>query len=114
MNEQEFYNEMMGEYYAELDTHRDNVKRINDRLLRAIKHMKGKYFHDDVLSIMEDSETQAMYIVNKPKGSKQKEGYEVIKKVWVDQWTGYECDDYHGVLYVKLKKGKYLAIPYCC
>lgn len=96
-----------------------NVKRVNNRILRAIKSVKGKVFAKELLSVIKESEgvVGPWKIVKKPKGGYQDEDYgTIIKGWWVDQWRngGYEGDDFAGDIYIKLKKDKYLKIYYSC
>lgn len=114
MTEQEFYDDIMGEYYQELDEHRQKLKRNNDRILKAIKSVNGKKFYKDVIDAMDDADIGFLELVKKPSGGYQEESYRVIPGVWVEQWTGHECDDYYGNLFIEVKKDKYLKIPYSC
>lgn len=90
--------------------------RRNQRLLRAIKSVKGKTFHKYLVQIIKDCDrvTDQMQIVNEPRGNQQEaECGRTIKWIWVDQWSvGTEGDSFEGYICVELKPGKYLQFSY--
>ncbi|MGH2666101.1 hypothetical protein [Flavobacterium sp.] len=109
------YVDAMNEYFEELTIHRENEKRINDRILKAVEKLKGKDWFEDLKHYMKDAELCGTFsITRKPKGTFQKEGYEHLPGVWVDQYTGYECDDYYGTVSVQLKENRWLEMPFSC
>ncbi len=94
--------------------------RKDQRLLNAIKSIKGVSFCKSLGDMIEELDQTANYLlVDKPKGNYQKEyWHKEIRGVWVDQWRngGYTGDDFAGDVYVKIKRNnkrdKYLKIPY--
>lgn len=90
--------------------------RKNQRLLRAIKSVKGKTFLKHVLQIMKECDRviDVMHIVNEPRGDWQSEKYgRSIKGYWVDQWsTGTEGDSFDGYVTIQLKENMYLQFRY--
>lgn len=99
----------------------DNLIRFKDeRVLKAIKQVKGESFYNALGELIDDLEYTFDYsFVDKPKGNYQKEyWHKEIQGVWVDQWCngGYVGDDFQGDVYVRIrrkdKKDRYLKIPY--
>lgn len=94
--------------------------RKDQRLLNAIKRIKGASFCKSLGDMIEELDQTANYsLVDKPKGNYQKEyWHKEIRGVWVDQWRngGYTGDDFAGDVYVKIKRknkiDRYLKIPY--
>lgn len=106
--------EGMAEYFKNL---KENDKR-NDRVLRAIKSVKGRTFYKHLISYIKDaqmSEWSEFEIVRKPIGDEQKvtEYGRSITKEWVDQWSvGTEGDSFNGTICLELKPNKYLKFSY--
>lgn len=102
----------MQEYYDYLK----EENRKNQRLLNAIKKVKGKTFYKYLLDIIEESEgiKGLAQIVKEPIGTFQKENYgRQINGIWVDQWSvGMEGDSYEGFVCVQLKSNKFLKFGY--
>ena len=102
--------------YQEMADYDKEVWRRNERLLRAIKAVKGKTFYKHLLEIIKslDRIDGMMGVVKEPNGKWQDERYgRTIKGLWVDQWsTGTEGDSFSGNAYVQLKENKYLKIGY--
>lgn len=104
--------EAMSEYYDYLAL--ENKK--NERLLRAIKKVKGKTFYKYLTEIIEESEgIQGLAeIVSKPTGKYQEEDYgRTIKGIWIEEWSvGMDGDSYNGTVCVQLKPNKFLKFNY--
>jgi hypothetical protein len=106
----------MQEYFEGLD----KVAKYNNRILRAIKSIKGKTFTRHLISLMNDAgivNWDEWQIVSEPSGAKQKENEygRSIKNIWVDQWSvGTEGDSFDGYIEVQLKENKYLKFRYSC
>ena len=121
---EEFENDMtLDEIYADLAEYDNKIDTHNQRLLKAIKSVKGKDYFNDLKAYMEESTEylNKCVLVDTPKGDYQsEEEFPLLGGVWVDQWRngGYTGDDFAGDLYVKIerenKKEKYLKIPYSC
>lgn len=106
----------MDEYFKGLE----QVDKRNNRILKAIKSVKGNTFYKHLVSLIKDAGSVSWdewEIVKEPNGTKQKEtefGLS-IKHIWVDQWSvGTEGDSFEGYIYVQLKKNKYLKFRYAC
>lgn len=102
----------MMEYYEAMA----EEARKNNRLLRAIKSVKGKTFYRYLLEIIEQSEgiRGLAVIVRQPVGEFQKERYgRQIKGIWVEQWSvGMEGDSWNGHVCVPLGNDKYFKFSY--
>lgn len=98
---------------AEYDIH-----RRNQRLLRAIKSVKGKTFYKRLMEVIKESEGMRSFflaeIVKVPVGKFQSERYgREIKGIWVDQRSvGMEGDSWEGTVCVEIKPNKYFKFHY--
>lgn len=112
--EQAFYSEIMAEALEEEHQYMMEIKRHNDRILKAIKAVKGEHFTDDLIGFARECEADGKFrIVKKPSGDKQKENFGLIINAWVDQYSvGDSGDSFCGTVSVKLKKGKWLEMPF--
>lgn len=98
----------------------NEIHKKDQRLLNAIKSVKGDSYYDALCDLMQETEcTSEFSIVDKPKGDYQKEyWHNEIQGVWVDQWCngGYVGDDFQGDIYVKIKRknkrDKCIKLPY--
>jgi len=112
---QEFYNEIMSEADAEEDLRIAEDKRVNDRIFKALISVKGKRFVSNLKKDLKENECDGgLKFSNRPKGEKQSNYWGNINGVYVDQYTGYECDDYYGWIYFPIKNGKWLKCHYAC
>ncbi len=110
----------LGEALDQLMEYENQIFKKDQRLLNAIKSIKGEPYLKALGELIEGLDQTSDYsIVDKPKGNYQREyWHKEIQGVWVDQWRngGYTGDDYAGDVYVKIKrknkKDKYLRIPY--
>lgn len=110
----------LGEALDQLMEYENGIFQRDQRLLNAIKSIKGEPYLKALGELIEELDQTSDYsIVDKPKGDYQKEyWHKEIRGVWVDQWRngGYTGDDFAGDVYVKIKrknkKDKYLKIPY--
>lgn len=106
----------MDEYFKGLE----QVDKYNNRILKAIKSVKGKTFYKHLLALIKDAGSVSWdewEIVKEPNGHKQKETEfgRQIKHIWVDQWSvGMEGDSFEGYIWVQLKENKYLKFRYAC
>lgn len=98
------------EYSENLKLYQEECDRHNQRILRAIRSVKGDRFYNFILREIEDSEgvDGRMRIESKPKGDKQD------RNVWVNQTTngGHTGDSFAGTVSVRLKKNKFLEWDY--
>ena len=101
--------QQMADYGQEMWQH-------NQRLLQAIKKVKGKTFYKYLVQIIKDSDrvTEKMEIVKEPCGTWQDEPFgRTIKGYWVEQWSvGTEGDSFEGFVCVQIKENKYLKFRY--
>lgn len=104
----------MKEYYDYLTS----VRIYNDRILRAIKSVKGKTFHKHLSNYIKECEP-ADYcqweIVRTPVGKEQSvsEFGREIKKEWVTQYAvGDSGDSWQGTICVQIREGKYLKFNF--
>lgn len=90
------------------------VDRHNERLLRAIKSLRGKTFYKHLKSFILDSEPAEHHkweIVKEPQGKERTENEygRSIRKYWSWQVSqGMEGDSWWGAIYIEIKNGKYL------
>lgn len=89
----------------------------NNRVLKAIKSVKGDDFYNDLLDVIKESEgvQGKVEFVNNPIGNYQDEDESaLIKGIWVNQTTngGYTGDTFAGSVCVQLKPNKYLKFYY--
>lgn len=104
---------IMDDYYRMEDEQRAEEERVNVRILKSIKSVKGLDYCLDLEEYMEEAATcGAFSLVRKVKGHRQDEGHE-IKEVWVDQYSvGDSGDSWAGTVSVELKKGMWLEMPF--
>lgn len=110
---------VMAEYGKWENEYYENINRINNRIIKSIKAVKGDKFEKDFIKCITEMEINggAWSFVKEPCGHFQEEsGFGLIKGVWVDQWCngGYSGDDFAGDIYVKLKENKFLKMGYAC
>lgn len=104
----------MAEYYNALR----EIERKNNRILRAVKSVKGKTFYNHLIEYLKNCETtdyNIWEIVRVPQGKEQKvtECGRAIKKEWVQQWSvGDSGDSWSGIICVELKPGRYLKFNF--
>lgn len=114
---QEEFNSMMDEVSKAKEAHAKEMARINNRILKAILKVKGKKFHDDLISIAlpEIEYCDSFSIIKKPTGERQSESWGAIKESWVWQHSsGDSGDSFYGEVCIKLKNNKYLSVPFSC
>ncbi len=110
-----FMNDMLAECYAEETAYYNEQKRITDRILKAIESIKGKDWVEQLQAYAKNCECHFPFaIVRKPKGQPQICDEDIFGTEWVDQYTGYECDDYYGTLTIQIDEKRYLEMPYHC
>jgi hypothetical protein len=104
----------MKEYYDYLAL----CRQKDERLLRAVKKVKGKTFYKYLIELLEDRvDYTTMEIVNAPTGEHQSTNDfgRTIKEYWVDQRSvGTEGDSFEGTICVQLKENKFLKANYSC
>lgn len=108
----------MAEYGKWQDEYYGNIQRVNNRIIKAIKSVKGKKFEKNFIDLVTELEIGGNFwsFTGEPCGSPQNESYGLIKQFWVDQWRdgGYTGDDFAGDIYIKLKDKKFLKMGYEC
>lgn len=78
-------------------------------VIRKIKkEIPKKLFKQLNSEIYESWNYKNFRIVDEPVGEEQGDG----RNVWVDQYSGYFGDDYHGTVCFKLPDGRFLAWDY--
>lgn len=111
-------NELLWAEYADDENKRiAEVARVNSRLFKAIKSLRGEKFVQDLNDVVKECEVvDAPYeIVNTPQGKYQHESFRTIKGFWVKQWSvGDSGDSYNGYIAIKIKRNKYLQMYYSC
>ena len=106
----------MTEYFNNL---RENDRR-NNRVLKAIKSVKGRTYYKHLISFIKDAglpEWAEFEIVREPIGEEQKvtEYGRSITKEWVEQWAeGTEGDSWGGYICLQLKPNRYLKFRFSC
>jgi hypothetical protein len=96
------------------------VDKKNQRVLKAIRSVKGKTYYKHLISYLKDAsvtEWCEFEIVRDPVGDEQKvtEYGRSIKKEWVEQWSvGTEGDSFEGYICLELKPGRYLKFRFSC
>lgn len=114
LNDQITMEKGMDEYYECLK----KIAAYNDRILKAIKSVRGKTFYNHLVSFIKDAEAcdhEQFEIISKPIGEEQSvsEYGRFIKKEWVQQWSiGDSGDSFHGTICVEIKPNKYLKFSY--
>jgi len=114
--EKDMYYEIMRENDEWERKLREEELRINERILKAVQNFNTSEWLEDLKKYMEESEVNGTFkIVRKPQGQKQKENYEHLTEVWVNQSTSYPCEDcYYGTVTVEIKPGRWLEMPFSC
>lgn len=96
----------------------EKISKYNQRILHAIKKVKGNGFYKHLTEFIKDRQSVAWdpwTIVSQPEGEQQSvsEYGREIKTEWVQQWaTGTEGDTWDGIICVKIKPGKYLKFHF--
>ncbi len=108
------YHKIMDDYHEAMTEYHSECERHNNRILNAIKGIKGEQFFEDLMTFMEDCEVNNKFkIVRKPAGEYQSENYGKIKRSWVVQYSvGDSGDSWAGTVSVKIKKGRWLEMPF--
>ena len=126
MNEEQaislYQKQMWDDYAKSMDAYRENTERINERIFKAIRNVKGEKFEKDVREFLKHQteveliDIEGDFSLTKIKrGGYQEEDWGSFKGIFVEQWSvGMEGDSWNGNMYIKLKKDKYLKIPYSC
>lgn len=108
--------EIMDDFHKEMIAIENKVFRKNQRLLNAIKSVKGEAFHKELEEVIYSSEgiVGVAEIVKTPVGNYQDEGGELIPGIWVDQTTngGYTGDEFAGTVCVKIDDRRYFKFNY--
>ncbi len=107
----------MHDYYTLLKEIDDENNRNNNRLFRVLSRYKGEKFVEELKEFIQESEVSGMLtIVDSPKGDYQKEEeFPLLGGAWVEQsCAAYAEDAYYGTIYIKIKDGKWLCLPYEC
>ena len=113
--DQDFYNDVMQEYVFEENARIAKEKASNDRLLNLLGAIKGKQWVKDLLRLADDCGCfGTMTLSRRPHGDPQKEeGFGKITQIWVYQTTyGDCCDCFCGTIWVEIRKGRYLKLPF--
>lgn len=90
----------------------------NQRILRAVKSVKGKTFHKHLTEFIKNAEATDYHeweIVSQPVGNQQEvtEYGRAIKKEWVVQYSeGDSGDSWNGTICVQLRENKYLKFHF--
>jgi hypothetical protein len=108
----------MEEGMKEYHDHLNKIYKYNDRILRAIKSVKGKTFYNHLIEYLRNAECsscQRFEIVSKPIGKEQEasEYGRAIKREWVVQRAvGMSGDSWEGTICIQLKENKYLKFHF--
>jgi hypothetical protein len=98
----------------------DEQRRRNQRLLNAVKSIKGEPFYKDIQVLFDSLEVgggfvqMPLLITRKKGGEYTRESCGEIKGYWIDQFVngGMTGDSYEGYVYVKIKKDRYIQAYY--
>lgn len=108
--------ELEEDCWRKLAEYEDQCNKRNQRILKAIKSVKGRTFHKHVVNIIEECEgiDGMAEIVRVPSGKFQEEKHgKEIDGIWIDQWTtNMEGDSYEGIVCVKIKPDRFLKFRY--
>lgn len=109
--------EVMDDYEKFLREADRKTELRNARVMRAIKSVKGREYHDELVVFLEEESgiDSKFSIVRKTTGNYQEEeGYNLIKGSWVNQYVngGYTGDTFEGDCFIELKPGRYLKFHY--
>lgn len=93
------------------------VAKKNSRILRAIKSVKGKAFHDHIKGIAKECEADdwsEWELITEPTGKFQEERWgREIRGIWVQQQAvGDSGDSWSGTICVKIRENKYLRFNF--
>lgn len=105
------------EINKEIHTEELEQERKDKAVLEQVKQQVSPEIYQQIQNEIEESDHAYDFrIVDTPCGdfqdrSKEYGGDEFVK-VWVDQYTGYFGDDFHGTVDVLLPDGKYLRWSY--
>lgn len=114
--EQEQFNALMDECSKAADV----VISQNNRLLRAIKSVKGEKFYKDLCRLLKNEYAGGGFfpfkdeIVRKPEGKFEKTKYGQIKGFYYDEYEhgGMEGDSFSGYYFIEIKPNRYLKTHY--
>lgn len=118
--DEEYWAEMYADAMEGVAEYEAEIEHSNQRLLNAIKKVKGELFYEWLLLLLEDFTLGEckFEIVKKPHGNRQVTGMErtsfgKIKEWWVSQWSvGDGGDTFAGIIYIQLAENKYIEMPY--
>ena len=97
-----------------ISMHEKQSKRYN-RVLTIIEKLKGKPFVEELENILKESEADGTFnFVRETDGEYEEEGCELIKGMWVNQYSngGFTGDSFAGYCYIELKPNRYLKFHY--
>lgn len=112
------FDTLEAEIYAQITAAEAEQKHTENRIMKAIRSVKGDAFAADVESCIHgDSYCTGLSFTRYPKGKYDFEGeFDNIPGYWVDQWCngGFTGDDFAGDIYIQLKENLYLRAGYTC
>jgi hypothetical protein len=113
VREQKMYHDC----YSGLYKHELECNMANNRVLKALKKVKGRTFVKRFLEVVEASEgiKGVLFFSKEPIGKKQAENEygKLIRFIWVRQFSvGYSGDSYEGTVSVQIKENKFLCFNY--
>lgn len=104
--------------FAEWDRALKDVRKHNNRILRAVKRTLGMKLRTAIYKTAKEMEAcpyAKWELVKKPRGDRQSHNIKPIDHVWVCQRAvGYEGDSWEGEIYIQLKERLWLEIHYTC
>jgi hypothetical protein len=97
---------------AEIHAEEQEQERKDKAILEQVKQQVSPTIYQQIQSEIEESGyTHDYRIVDAPKGDFQDRSNEYddyFLNMWVDQYSGYFGDDFHGTVDIELSEGKYL------
>ena len=114
MIDQEFYNEIMGEWALEERKQEAKIEALNERVTITILDIKGFDFTSKFLKDWVESECHGeITFCEEPKGKLQSDTWGASKGVWVEQYCEME-DSYYGNIYFPVGENNWLKCPFAC
>ena len=77
----------------------------DEAVMNKLRSAIPEDFVDEILSEIEESEGGFEFAITDDYGNgdyEERDGYEYIKGIYIEQWVGYAGDDYSGYIWIKI------------